>query len=164
MVIVIAILIWARIEQITNNNKKLRKWWRKANILLFLAAVSLIIRMTLWGREIGEREYELMPFHTFTTMSYNNEALRTLLMNVALFLPLGLTLPYIFTWVKKNTQKWLCCVLVGCFLSVSIEVMQYYWAIGLAETDDVVCNTLGCALGVMADVIADQWSKKSKLE
>ena len=42
----------------------------------------------------------LMPFYTFTTMSYNNEALRTLLMNVILFLPLGLALPY----VKKEKK------------------------------------------------------------
>ena len=56
--------------------------------------------MTLWDRSVGFREVELRPFYTLTTISYNNEALRTLLMNVILFLPFGLTIPYVAEVIK----------------------------------------------------------------
>ena len=42
----------------------------------------------------------------------------------------------------------------GFLLSVAIESFQYYFCLGRAETDDVICNTLGCVLGVMANVIS----------
>ena len=58
--------------------------------------------MTLWDRSVGFREVELRLFYTLTTISYNNEALRTLLMNVILFLPFGLTMPYVTEVVTIN--------------------------------------------------------------
>ena len=120
---------------------------------LCISSCFLIIKMTLLGRTVGERTLILMSFYTFTTMSYNNEALRTLLMNVILFLPLGLTLPYVKK--EKNHRKWIYCILAGCVLSIGVEFLQYCFALGQAETDDVICNTLGCALGVTADIMAE---------
>ena len=119
---------------------------------LCISSCFLIIKMTLLGRTVGERALILMPFYTFTTMSYNNEALRTLLMNVILFLPLGLTLPYVKK--EKKSHKWIYCILAGCVLSIGVELLQYCFALGQAEMDDVICNTLGCALGVTADMMA----------
>ena len=104
---VFAILVWAKLEQVANKNKKFEKWWRCVNIILCICSVFLIIRMTLLGRVSEQRVVELMPFHTFTTMSYNKEASRTLLMNVVLFLPLGLALPYIFKCAKNDRQRWM---------------------------------------------------------
>ena len=83
---------------------KIYRWWKKFNILSFVFSLLLIIKMTLWDRSVGFREVELRPFYTLTTISYNNEALRTLLMNVILFLPFGLTIPYVAE-VIKNKEK-----------------------------------------------------------
>lgn len=153
VMIVLAIITWTGLELITNKNKKFRKRWRYANKLFFIGAVLIIVKMTLLGRSGGQRMVELTPFHTFTTMSYNNEAIRTLLMNVVLFLPLGLTLPYIFEYISNDRRRWLYCFTVGGCISVGVEVLQYYLAIGLAETDDIICNLLGCGLGILANVL-----------
>lgn len=56
------------------------------NIVLCLLAFSLIIKKTLWGREVGERDWELIPFYTLTTIPYNDEAIRTMVMNIILHL------------------------------------------------------------------------------
>ena len=135
---------------------KIYRWWKKFNILSFAFSLLLIIKMTLWDRSVGFREVELRPFYTLTTISYNNEALRTLLMNVILFLPFGLTIPYVAEVIKimKNKFRWILCMVSGFLLSVAIESFQYYFCLGRAETDDVICNTLGCVLGVMANVIS----------
>ena len=78
-------------------------------------------------------------------------------MNVVLFLPLGLALPYIFKCAKNDRQRWMYCFVTGCCISISVEVLQYCWALGLAETDDVICNSLGCALGIMANVLGREF-------
>ena len=41
----------------------------------------------------------------------------------------------------------------GFLLSVVIESFQYCLCLERAETDDVICNTLGCMLGVMANIM-----------
>ena len=136
--------------------RKMYSGWNIFNIILCAFSFLLIIKMTLWGRSAGTRELELRPFYTFTTISYNDEAIRTLLMNVILFVPYGLTIPYVTEMIiKEKEYRWILCILSGFLISVAIEIIQYCFSLGRAETDDVICNTLGCALGVMANVIGN---------
>ena len=75
-------------------------------------------------------------------------------MNVFLFFPLGLTLS------NALPSKWRCSrriaftTLVGFVLSASIEFTQYRFSLGLAETDDVICNTLGAFVGSTSLLLA----------
>ena len=158
VIMLAAVVIWAGLGQVTGKHEKVEKYWIWTNKILCICACLIIVRMTLWGRTPGQRILVLMPFHTLTTISYNNEAIRTLIMNMALFLPLGLTLPYVFANVKDARRKWIYCMLVGCGISIAVELVQYCFALGQAETDDVICNTLGCGLGVLAD-----WVSKIKM-
>ena len=160
--IIIAILLWAGTERLTDSSRKAKKCWRYMNQALCVVAVLLIVRMTLWGRTAGQRTFAWMPFHTLATLSYNDEAIRTLLMNVVLFLPFGLTLPYVLAKVEADYRRWFYCILIGCMVSIGIELLQYCFALGQAETDDVLCNTFGCALGVMADKIGRVKSERMK--
>lgn len=143
---------------------KVYRKWKIFNIVLCFFSFLLIMKMTLWGRSVGTRELELRPFYTFTTISYNNEAFRTLLMNVILFVPFGLTFPYvidaIMTKVKVKGYRWILCVVIGFLLSVVLEVLQYCFKLGRAETDDIICNTIGCMLGVMANVAGYWWRNR----
>lgn len=38
-------------------------------------------------------------------------------------------------------------VLIGCLTSVIIELLQFITRTGTCETDDVICNTVGCGIG-----------------
>lgn len=150
--------IWIYLAVRFNINKyKEHRIWRLVNIVLCLLAFSLIIKKTLWGREVGKRDLELIPFYTLTTIPYNDEAIRTMVMNIILFLPFGLTIPYVLEGrIKNNHYKWLIGVLVGFVLSVVVESLQYYFGLGRAETDDVICNTLGCGFGMLADILVNE--------
>lgn len=158
---IMLIFIWTYLAVKFNMGKyKEHRIWRIVNITLCLLAFCLIIKKTLWGREVGQREIELIPFYTLTTIPCNDEAIRTMVMNVILFLPFGLTIPYVLEGRIKNGRcKWLMGVLTGAVFSIMIESLQYYFGIGRAETDDVICNTLGCALGVLADMLTNVFRK-----
>lgn len=125
-----------------------------ANFVLFCAAVIAILYATILNRTPGNYELILTPFATFTAAQQQPELYREMLMNVFLFFPLGLTLS------NALPQKWHRCgriiltTLIGCILSAGIEYAQYRCALGLAETDDVICNTLGAFIGSTSLLIA----------
>ena len=125
-----------------------------ANFVLFCAAVIAILYATILNRTPGNYELILTPFATFTAAQQQPELYREMLMNVFLFFPLGLTLS------NALPQKWhrwgriILTTLIGCILSSGIEYAQYRCALGLAETDDVICNTLGAFIGSTSLLIA----------
>ena len=125
-----------------------------ANFVLFCAAVIAILYATILNRTPGNYELILTPFATFTAAQQQPELYREMLMNVFLFFPLGLTLS------NALPQKWhrwgriILTTLIGCILSAGIEYAQYRCALGLAETDDVICNTFGAFIGSTSLLIA----------
>lgn len=60
--------------------------------------------------------------------------------NILLFIPFGFFLSAIEGGGKR-------VILTGAIVSASIEIIQYIAALGLAEIDDVISNTLGAVIG-----------------
>ena len=117
------------------------------NTALACAAVFIILYATILTRTPGVSEAILTPFASLTAALQQPELYREMLMNIFLFFPLGLTLS---NALPRKWHRWLRIILttlVGCALSAGIEYAQYRCALGLAETDDVICNTLGAFLG-----------------
>lgn len=71
-------------------------------------------------------------------------------MNVFLFFPFGLAMGQLVPRSWGPGHRAALTVGLGALLSVLIEGAQYLWGLGIAETDDVLCNTLGAALGAMS--------------
>ena len=125
-----------------------------ANFVLFCAAVIAILCATILNRTPGNYELILTPFAALTAARIQPELYREMLMNIFLFFPLGLTLS---NALPRKWHRWLRIILttlVGCALSAGIEYAQYRCALGLAETDDVICNTLGAFTGSTSLLIA----------
>lgn len=149
LAIVIAIVAWGYLR----TKVQLRRW-TMANFVLFCAAVIAILYATILNRTPGNYELILTPFATFTAAQQQPELYREMLMNVFLFFPLGLTLS---NALPRKWHRWLRIILttlIGCILSAGIEYAQYRYALGLAETDDVICNTLGAFIGSTSLLIA----------
>ena len=132
-----------------------------SNICLFCAATIVILYATILTRSAGVPEAILTPFATFTAARQQPELYREMLMNVFLFLPLGLTLSNALPRKWHRWGKIALTTLIGCALSAGIEYAQYRYALGLAETDDVICNTLGTFLGA-ASLLAAHAIEKHK--
>ena len=107
-------------------------------------SLVLIVKLTIVGRsESGE--VVLIPFSALVRGFTHPGYLRSALMNIILFLPFGLTLP--FALPCRVRHKVLITVLAGALLSVGVEVLQLAFALGSTEADDVITNTLGTLLG-----------------
>ena len=93
----------------------------------------------------GERHIELIPFWNYldiwNRVDYPADLIEVLL-NIALFIPIGLLLGGMGMKLKK-------VFLSGVILSCVIEGSQFAFRRGLCETDDVIHNTLGCIIGYL---------------
>ena len=147
--IVFGVVLWA----FCGRDRGVRRW-RVVNGALFPFAVLLILYATILTRASGSTAVILTPFSTLAAARYQPELYRELLMNIFLFFPLGLTLS---NALPRKWHRWIriaLTALVGCLLSVGVESAQYRYALGLAETDDVLCNTLGAFLGATSLLVA----------
>lgn len=129
------------------------KRWRRGNLILAALMAGAILYATILTRSEGSTGLILTPFATFTAARQQPELYREMLMNVFLFFPLGLTLS---NALPRKRHRWLRIILttlVGCALSAGIEYAQYRYALGLAEVDDVICNTLGAFIGTTSLLI-----------
>ncbi len=123
------------------------KHWQRGNLVLTGLMAGAILYATILTRSEGSTGLILIPFASLTAARVQPEIYREMLMNVFLFFPLGLTLS---NALSRKWHRWLRIILttlVGCALSAGIEYAQYRYALGLAETDDVICNTLGAFIG-----------------
>ena len=125
------------------------KIWKWLNIVFCICSVLMVLYITESSREETDTiMIVLQPFHGFIEAKTNPEMYRSMLMNVLLFLPVGLSMPYALP--QKISNKTIITVLLAFALSVGIEAMQYYFHLGLCETDDVIMNTSGALLGSMS--------------
>lgn len=130
-------------------NAKFDKFKILINLFAFLFSIFLAIYATIVRREIGDLDVELRPFYTFVMAQSQVEYYRTFFMNCLLFVPLGVSMPYM---LSRKPRKWIIAIPVvfACLLSVGIEYCQYYYKLGRCETDDVIANTLGAAIGTLS--------------
>ena len=70
-------------------------------------------------------------------------ALSNLLGNIAIFIPMGVYLPLLIR--RKSIFVNTVCV---ALISTVVEVLQYIFAVGSADIDDVILNTVGGLIGV----------------
>ena len=124
------------------------------NTVLACVATLVILYTTILTRTPGGSEAILTPFASLIAARVQPELYREMLMNVFLFFPLGLTLSNALPRKWHRWGKIILTTLIGCALSAGIEYAQYRYALGLAETDDVICNTLGAFLGAASLLVA----------
>ena len=106
-----------------------------------LASVTLMNRMES-GMGMG---IQLRPFLAFWEAwnAFTLQVWLNPLLNVAMFLPLGVLLPL----AVKRFQRWYWMLAAGAGISLVIEGLQHFLSRGQADVDDLICNTLGAMLG-----------------
>lgn len=116
--------------------------------LLFADGVFLcfFVYVTLVSRSVGSRrEVQFLPFASFDICS---EDFHYVVENVLFFIPFGILLYMtMHAYGKKCSGK---TILVASLLSsISVELLQYAFACGKSETDDVIANAAGAMIGYM---------------
>ena len=148
----ILVLLWAIIGTIA----KKRLWWKLLNTVVFLGMVAGILYATVYSRAEQPQTHVLIPFHSFAEAKIQPELYRSMLMNIFLFQPIGLSLPNILPQKLHPVAVTILFVLV---FATGIEAVQYFFSLGRCEIDDVIMNTLGALLGTVSNVIACEIEK-----
>ena len=122
--------------------------------------LDIVFRINLFRSNIGIgmsanradlRSYSFIPFATIGEylsgdgFSDRAAAIRNILGNIAMFIPSGL---YVQTLSrKKSFKKGLIIVIIT---SAAIEIIQLIFAIGACDVDDLLLNTAGGVIGMLA--------------
>lgn len=146
IIIVFALII---IFSIINSYYIKTKFALFCNWFCFLLFLFSIIYKTVFSRTAGNYDVILAPFDFIKQAQLQPEMYRSFFMNASFFVPIGLTMPYI---LSKKTYKRNVFITIGfaAVLSAVIEFLQYYYHLGRCETDDVIANTLGAAVGALS--------------
>ena len=103
---------------------------------------GFIILMTLLYREAGGQLLNMNPFAGVQRFRHSPGERQEIINNVWLFLPFGVLLGRLY-------RKW-WIFLIPLFLSGAIEFTQYAAKIGFCDMSDVLHNTLGGTIGIIA--------------
>lgn len=115
---------------------------KKNSIRLLVMYMIVVFYLTFLNRNYGIRLARFTPFWSYRLFFSDRYLRNEILCNIIFFIPLGALLYRIHP--KKSA------VLAIIFISYSIELLQYITARGLLEIDDIISNTIGGLLGIMA--------------
>ena len=120
-------------------------FWFMLIFYLFLLITILFIRTGADYRSIN-----LIPFATISEYINVYDGIRTKRVdvnvwgNMLLFIPAGI---YFMLFAKnRSAMKVFCAIL---YISISVEIIQFIFAIGASDIDDVILNTAGGGLGIL---------------
>jgi glycopeptide antibiotics resistance protein len=77
--------------------------------------------------------------------------------NIALLVPLGFLVPFVFTNIN-----WKKALTLGAVAGLLIEIMQTVLNVGIFDIDDVILNTLGVMMGYVTFILLTKWLRERK--
>jgi len=117
---------------------------------LLAIVIAVIVYGTLYPFHFHFARTSVNPFF-FLVHAWPEEidrfVLRDMALNVAFFVPLGVSAFLTFARRGGRTLGILCTILLAATLSASIEMLQIYDATRDCSALDWLCNTLGALLG-----------------
>lgn len=156
LLIVLAIAIVATCAVLAFAN--IRKF-RNVILVWLIACLYLMFHIAIFGRESREfYSLHLIPF--WSIESIQNGFVETLyekLNNILFFIPFGCL---IGTYFKEKVIS--RSLIIGTVTSITIELLQLITKTGTCETDDVICNTVGCAIGAVIGIVLCRLIGKKK--
>lgn len=138
-------------------------WGKAVCALLLVGWAAVTVFVTLLRSESNEfaaRQCNLQLFLAWRE-AYQRFTLQiwlNVLLNIALFVPLGFLLPLL----SKPFRKWYAALGAGFGVSLLIELSQFFTGRGMCDVDDLFTNTLGAMLGWCAAMFVLALRQKSR--
>ncbi len=137
---------------VTKQNQHKKQALLIVSIVIYLLCV---IYITLLSRSSSlSRHLTINLFRSYRLWFSGNRARgRAILQNIALFIPCG----YLFSaaFLLKRYP-----IIVGIFISLTIEITQYYTGRGLADIDDLLDNAIGVVFGDVMYLVMVRFEKR----
>ena len=106
-------------------------------LILLFVSIAIIIIMTLLFRETGAADGQILIFRSFENIFKSRTTMHNVINNIWLFVPLGAIL------YKHGSLRWLIPIIA----SITIELLQLAFGIGVFEVTDIICNSIGGLIG-----------------
>lgn len=117
------------------------------------------IMLNFGGTQDGQAN--LIPFKTILPYMLGDKGLIiagiNLVGNIALLVPLGFVLPFLY-----RSLTWKTATVIGIVSGLTIEVLQTVLHVGIFDIDDVILNALGFVLGYLMYVFLTKWLREKK--
>ncbi len=120
--------------------------WSKIFLwLLFIGYLAVVFFATNFRTSMGRRQVNYHLFRAWLEAwnSFSQQQWLNVLLNIAMFGPLGFLLPLL----GRKFRKWYLTIPAGFALSLGLELLQFVFARGVCDVDDLFCNTLGAVMG-----------------
>ena len=122
---------------------------RIALVTAFFAYIFVVLSITLLFREPIFSAVELNPIASYRRAANAPPHLaaieiRNVILNVIMFVPLGIFLPLLF----KKLRKIYLVLPMALLVSLAIETTQFATHRGVFSVEDIIHNTLGAVLGI----------------
>ena len=126
------------------------------NRLGFAFGLFGIVLLGLISRITSTVQYNIIPFRHISnaTIYY----IQGIVSNILFFVPIGLTLPYLL--VDRCRKPISVTIILGFLISFSVEVLQLILHRGVFETEDIIINTFGTAVGILSFVFSKRVRRK----
>ena len=121
----------------------------KGMLVLFLVYLLGLAYITLMSRSsrTADKTIRMVPFASLSQLrTSTTDMLNHMLLNVAMFVPLGLLFPLIY---PAKLGKFLYAVGMGLMCTVIIESVQMMFQLGQCDVDDMIANTIGAIAGYL---------------
>lgn len=154
--------IWTGLKIIFFHLNASRFPWRIFSAVLLLLWLGVTLKITVFSRTTASYPVCLLPFHQLITVlsGGNPETMRSFWMNILLFTPYGIIFPEWLPNTFSSHRSALVTFLSAGLFSVTVEICQWYWRLGVAETDDVMANLLGTGIGFAAFLLGQSWFRR----
>ena len=128
-------------------------------VMLLVAYFVILTSATLLSRENGSSAVILLQFDALKQYAqYGNPAvLSHLLLNVVMFVPLGLLLPLALPF---SPTKLLDVLSSALLLTTIIEGGQFLWQLGQVDIEDLAANIAGAVIGYALYTLLSHWQKQ----
>ena len=135
-------ILGVRLVRISDTNKK-----PALAMLLMLGWMVGMLYVTMISR-IGEEsgpDININPFLAFEGVIESSYLIRHALLNVALFMPLGV----ILRAMEKEGKLYFRWLFIGAVISSGVEMIQLIWGLGQCDIIDILANSAGVLIGAI---------------
>lgn len=132
-------------------------------IILFITYIALLLKIIVFkypsGMVFEFTEGNFVPFKTILTYLSGHPtwivAKNNLIGNIALFVPLGLFLPFL----SEHSLKFRTVTSIALVVGVAMESTQILFRTGVFDVDDIILNAIGIVVGYGIFIYVKKWKK-----
>lgn len=145
-----------------------KRYWFPFSVIVFCAWIFVVFYGTILNRPVSDEIMKpiIKPFYSYYIVftGGEKELLRENFMNIILFYPAGLLACELLPKSWNRVKRIVLVVCLSALMSLGIEFFQFRFALGQAEVDDIIHNTLGALIGAFICQLNASFSAQSAVK